>query len=150
MSFALAAMALACSGVEHRAVDLQLDLPGAPPEASEQVRLCVTGVGERVAGSRFTGRYVFTGLPAGRAADVTVDALDAEGEVLAQWSGAQVWGYAEGAQAACGAAPADTGPLDTGDTAAPVEIDCTPCAASGALAEGDTWVLGVRFLGVSG
>lgn len=137
-SFLAAALALgACSGVEHRAVDLQLDLPGAPSADAEQVRICITGVGERVAGSRFTGRYVFTGLPAGRAADVTVDALDAEGEVLSQWSGAQVWGYSEGTQADCGG--------DTGLS------DCAPCEADGALAEGDTWVLGLRFLGeVSG
>ncbi|MCB9745898.1 MAG: hypothetical protein H6740_25210 [Alphaproteobacteria bacterium] len=97
------------------------------------MRICVAGVRERVAGARFTGRYVFTGLPAGRAADVTVDALDAGGAVLAQWRGAQVWGYSEG-----GMGPA--APTPAGRTARPAPPragwptatpGCSACASPG-------------------
>lgn len=89
------------------------------PIDAEQARICVADVGERLLGARFSGQMVFAGAPAGVPIDVTLDALDAEGAVIAQWVGEDVGAYTEGEAIDCG-----------GDS----EADCESCAATGQLA----------------
>lgn len=138
-SVALLALVLGgCRGVEYRAADLQLDVLERVPDTAETVRICVDGVGEQVFGARFNGRFALTGLPTGRTYDVSLDALDADGELVGAWRGV-VSGYGV-ADARC-QAPAD----DTGDT----EPACAPCQAQGGFVQPgeDSWLLAVHFSG---
>lgn len=123
---------VACSSVEYRAADLQLDLPGPLPEGAEQVRLCVDGVGTETFGARESGRFALTGLPAGQAIDVVVDVVG-EDELLAQARVSELGGWSVGELEDC--AP------DSG------MVPCQPCSARGQWAEKgeDSWVLALRF-----
>jgi hypothetical protein len=127
---ALAALLLACSPVDYRDADLQLDLPGQVPAQAEQVRVCIGGVGEQTFGARMNGLFAVTGLPAGQAVDVTVDVLEQD-LVIVQGAVQALTDYAVGTRIECD------------------EQGCTPCAepVSFATAEEDTWVLALRFLG---
>ena len=119
--------AVACSAVEYRDADLQLDLLGELPEEAESVRVCVGEVGEQDFGARIDGRFAVTGLPVGVPLDVDVEVHDADGAVLERASVEGLEGYAEAEPLSC--------------------EDCEPCTEDGAFAPagGETWVLAVRF-----
>lgn len=121
----------ACGLEEYRNADLQLDVVGAPASDEDRVRICVSGVGNREQ-ALGAGRLAFAGLPAGEAAEVTVDLLDAEGEARLGRAGPVVLDADE---------PwARTGWQDCTE-------DCVACVASGERApagEAD-WLLAVRL-----
>lgn len=120
-------LAVACSAVEYRDADLQLDLLGEVPEDAEQVRVCVADVGEQSFGARIDGRFAVTGLYANEPVDVTIDLLDADAAVLARAEAADLDGYAELESRQC--------------------EGCEVCSEADnfAPAGGETWVLAVRF-----
>ncbi len=117
-----------CGEPDYRVADLQLDLAGEPPSDAEFVRICVTGVGQRVLGYRLAGAYSYPGLPEGVPVDVVVDVLDGEGAVLAQGQAPTLVGYTEEVLTDC--------------------MGCEGCDASGTAADpgGESWLLAVRFL----
>lgn len=127
---ALVAALLGCSPVDYRDADLQLDLPGQVPTQAEQVRVCVSGVGQQTFGARMSGLFAVTGLPAGQPVDVTVDVLE-QGLVVVQGRTSELVDYALASRTECD------------------EAGCTPCTEQGsfASAEEETWVLALRFLG---
>jgi hypothetical protein len=113
--------------VEYRPVDLQLDILGSLPAATETLHVCVSDVGELSEGAG-NGRVVFAGLPADTEAQVTVDFLDDLGAVIG------------------GAGPATFEPNDTWMEQAQDERTGA-CTADGQAApdNSESWVLGVRF-----
>ena len=124
---------LACAENTFRQAELQLDVERAAlAQSALQVRTCSSTAGERLVGARLTGRYAFLGLPVDTLVDVTVDALGAEGELLAQ---ATSWGL-EG-----------FGQTELVDCTL-IESDCVPCEGQGRPVEkGESdWLLVVRLL----
>ncbi len=124
-------LVLGCMPVEHRAADLQLDLPGSQPQEAETVRVCVRGVGYRDYGARLTGQFTMTGLPVGEPALVQVDVYDGDDTLLVSGEG-EVEDYLLGRRLECAAGAV-----------------CEPCEDEGEPAQDqeDSWLLAVRFLG---
>ncbi|HJN76428.1 MAG TPA: hypothetical protein QGF58_21045 [Myxococcota bacterium] len=120
-------LAVACSAVEYRDADLQLDLLGDLPEEAEQIRVCVADVGEQTFGARLDGRFAVTGLYAEEAVDVTVDIVDVDDTMLERATVEGLTDYAE------------VEPRDCEGCEGCAEVD--DFAAAG----GETWVLAVRF-----
>ena len=126
---ALALVLMGCAPTDHRFADVQLDLPGALPQAASVVRVCVDGVGEREFGARLTGRFSMTGLPPGEPVDVAVDVLDEAGELLAVGWAEGLVEHGVGARSECLAGAV-----------------CQPCSAESSGPEADdAWLLAVRF-----
>lgn len=126
---ALALAVLGCAPTDHRFADVQLDLPGALPEAASVVRICVDGVGEREFGARLTGRFSMTGLPPGEPVDVAVDVLDEDGELLTVGWADDLLEHGVGTRSECSAGAV-----------------CAPCSAGSSGPEADdAWLLAVRF-----
>jgi len=119
--------AAGCGGVDYRPVDLQLDIVGSLPEATETLHLCVADVGELSAGAG-NGRVVFAGLPADKPATITVDFLDEAGTIIG------------------GAGPAVFEATTTW-MEQPQDQRASGCTAQGSAVpeEAAGWVLGVRF-----
>jgi hypothetical protein len=120
---------LACAGVEHVPVDLQLDVTGPIPEAAETMRVCVSGREVHVQGFG-NGRALVEGLPDGRV-DVALTLLE------------DVPGVAGGG------APIAGTPVTTLDDVVPwAEValarDVRPCDG-GAVRAAGTRTLAVRF-----
>ena len=127
MRAALLCCVSGCGSVEYRAVDLQLDILGSLPDATETLHVCVSAVGELTAGAG-NGRVVYAGLPADTTTTVAVDFLDASGEVIG------------------GAGPAAFEP-GTDWMEQPQDPRKEGCTAQGQTAPDNEagWVLGVRF-----
>lgn len=119
--------ATGCGGLDYRPVDLQLDILGRLPAATETLHLCVAEVGELSAGAG-NGRVVFAGLPADTATTITVDFLDEAGTIIG------------------GAGPAEFEPTTTW-MELPQDQRDVGCTAQGSAVPEDAadWVLGVRF-----
>jgi len=124
-------LVLGCMPVDHRAADLQLDLPGSQPPEADIVRVCVEGVGYRDFGARLSGRFTMTGLPVGEPAQVQVDVYDSDETLLVSGQGL-VQDYLLGIRLDCAAGAV-----------------CEPCLDEGGPAPDpeDSWLLAVRFLG---
>ena len=120
---------LACTGVDHVPVELQLDVTGAFPSDAETMRVCVSGREVHVQGFG-NGRALVPGVPDGPVR-VAVTLLD------------------DVAGAAGGGAPiAGTQPVALDDEAPWAEAalvrDVRPCDAGPSISEG-TRALAVRF-----
>ena len=76
------AVGAACDRTEHAPVDLHLDILAAPPETAATIRLCNEGGVAAEYGATLVGSYVLTGLFAGVAPTITVDALGSDGAWL--------------------------------------------------------------------
>ena len=123
----IVALLAGCGWEAYDRTDLQLDVDAPLPADAATLHVCVSDTGSVDFGAG-NGRVAFTGIRAGAAFVATVDALDADGNVL-------------------GRATASFDPSTAYALVPWSDAAVAPCVDPGTRAPADsaTWLLGVRF-----